>query len=41
MIYCMADIHVSYERYQKMLESIHFSDTDTLYMIDDMKEFHV
>lgn len=36
MIYCMADIHGDYERYQKMLSEIQFSDEDTLYVIGDV-----
>lgn len=36
MIYCMADIHGDYERYQKMLSEISFSDDDTLYIIGDV-----
>lgn len=35
MIYCMADIHGDYERYEKMLTEIRFSDADTLYVIGD------
>ncbi len=35
MIYCMADIHGAYERYQKMLEIIGFCENDTLYVIGD------
>lgn len=34
--YCMSDIHGDYERYQKMLELIQFSDNDTLYIIGDV-----
>lgn len=35
MIYCMADIHGAYDRYQKMLEAIGFCENDTLYVIGD------
>lgn len=35
MIYCMADIHGSFDRYQKMLQTIRFSNEDTLYVIGD------
>ena len=35
MIYCMADVHGDYERYQKMLLEISFSQDDTLYVIGD------
>ena len=36
MIYCMSDIHGEYDRFQKMLELIKFSDSDTLYIIGDV-----
>ncbi|MBQ2990771.1 MAG: metallophosphoesterase [Clostridia bacterium] len=35
MIYCMSDVHGDYARYQKMLQTIRFSDADTLYMLGD------
>lgn len=36
MIYCIADIHGDYARYQKMLQTIEFSEADTLYIIGDV-----
>ena len=36
MIYCMADIHGAYDRYLAMLQTIHFCDDDTLYVIGDV-----
>ncbi len=34
--YCMSDIHGDFNRYQKMLELIHFSEQDTLYILGDV-----
>ena len=34
--YCMSDIHGNYEGYQKLLEKIHFSDLDVLYVLGDV-----
>ena len=34
--YCISDIHGNYERYLRMLEEIHFSGSDTLYVIGDI-----
>lgn len=36
LIYCMSDIHGEYDRFVKMLELIHFSDNDALYIIGDV-----
>lgn len=36
MIYVMSDIHGQYEKYQKMLEKICFSDQDELYILGDV-----
>ncbi len=36
MIYVMSDIHGEYEKYMKMLSKIHFSDSDTLYVLGDV-----
>ena len=36
MIYCMSDIHGEADRFHTMLEMIHFSDKDTLYIIGDV-----
>lgn len=36
MIYCMADIHGDFERYQRMLQLIEFSESDTLYILGDV-----
>ncbi len=36
MIYCMADIHGEHDRFVKMLETIEFSEEDTLYVIGDV-----
>lgn len=36
MIYCMSDIHGEKDRFDKMLDLIHFSDSDTLYIIGDV-----
>ena len=36
MLYCMSDIHGEYEKYLQMLETIRFSDADTLYILGDM-----
>ena len=35
-IYACSDIHGQYDLYRKMLEDIHFSDEDTLYVLGDM-----
>ena len=35
-IYAMSDIHGRYEKFNKMLEKIHFSDNDTLYILGDI-----
>lgn len=36
MIYVMSDLHGAYERYLKMLEMIHFSEQDILYILGDI-----
>ena len=36
MVYCMSDIHGEYDRYMAMLELIHFSEQDTLYILGDV-----
>ena len=36
MQYCISDIHGEFDRYQAMLEEIHLSDDDTLYVIGDV-----
>lgn len=36
MIYAISDLHGCYEEYLKALETIHFSDDDTLYIIGDV-----
>ena len=36
MIYAMADLHGETERYRAMLERIHFSSEDTLYILGDV-----
>lgn len=36
MIYVMSDLHGEYQKYLKMLEKIHFSDDDILYIIGDV-----
>ena len=36
MIYCMADLHGELDFFQEMLEQIHFSDTDHLYILGDV-----
>lgn len=36
MIYCISDIHGDYEKYIKMLDKIHLSDEDTLYVLGDV-----
>ena len=36
MIYVMSDIHGEYEKYMQMLSKIHFSDSDTLYVLGDV-----
>ena len=36
MIYAMSDIHDEYEKYRSMLDLIHFSDDDTLYVLGDV-----
>ena len=33
MIYVMSDIHGMYEKYEKMLKQIDFSEKDTLYVL--------
>lgn len=36
MIYCISDIHGEKDRFHAMLELIHFSERDTLYIIGDV-----
>lgn len=36
MIYVMSDLHGCYEKYMLMLKQIHFSETDTLYILGDV-----
>lgn len=36
MIYCMSDLHGALDFFQEMLEQIHFSDTDHLYILGDV-----
>ncbi len=36
MIYCIADIHGDYIRYETILKMINFSDDDTLYVLGDV-----
>lgn len=36
MHYCISDIHGEFDRYQTMLEEIHLTDNDTLYVIGDV-----
>lgn len=36
MIYVISDIHGCYEQYKKLLEKIHFSDKDELYVLGDV-----
>lgn len=36
MIYVISDIHGEYEKYIAMLDKIHFSDDDTLYVLGDV-----
>ena len=36
MYYVMSDIHGEYEKYKKMLDLIHFSDRDTLFVLGDV-----
>lgn len=36
MIYCISDIHGSYDRYQELLEKIRFCEKDTLYILGDV-----
>lgn len=36
MIYAMSDLHGCYELFVKMLDKIHFSDSDTLYVLGDV-----
>ena len=36
MHYCLSDIHGEFDRYQAILEEIHLSDEDTLYVIGDV-----
>lgn len=36
MIYVMSDLHGMYEKYIEMLEKIHFSENDTLYVLGDI-----
>lgn len=36
MIYCMADLHGERDFFLQMLEQIHFSDTDHLYILGDV-----
>lgn len=36
MTYCMSDIHGDLPRYRAMMDRIHFSDNDTLYILGDV-----
>ena len=36
MTYLMSDVHGQYEKYMKMLEQIHFTDRDSLYVLGDV-----
>ena len=36
MIYCMADLHGERDFFSQMLEKIHFSHTDHLYILGDV-----
>ena len=36
MVYCISDIHGEYDRYLSMLELIHFTEEDTLYVLGDV-----
>lgn len=36
MIYAISDLHGCYDKYIRMLEKIHFSDGDTLYVLGDV-----
>ena len=36
MIYAVSDLHGCYDKYRNMLEKIHFSNTDTLYILGDV-----
>lgn len=36
MIYAMSDLHGEYDKYRAMLEQIHFSDEDVLYILGDV-----
>ena len=36
MIYVMSDLHGCYEKYKGMLDKIHFSEDDTLYILGDI-----
>lgn len=36
MYYVMSDIHGCYKEYRKVLEMIHFSEEDTLYVLGDV-----
>ena len=35
-VYCVSDIHGDYDKYQKLLKQIHFSDFDWLYVVGDV-----
>lgn len=35
MIYAVSDLHGCYDKYRKMLDIIHFSEADTLYVLGD------
>ena len=39
MTYVISDIHGCYDKYEKMLEKIGFSDDDTLYVLGDVLDF--
>ena len=36
MVYCISDIHGDYDGYRELLERVHFSDADTLYVLCDV-----
>lgn len=36
VIYCMSDIHGELDKFERMLDLIHFSDEDHLYILGDV-----
>ena len=38
MLYAMSDLHGHWQQYREMLQKIHFSQADTLYILGDVMD---